>query len=128
MGVTGDFSRLALLGLAIKKLGDDGVRTLTKSLAEEALRQVKLGFREGRNPYGVPWAPLRFRRGQPLRASARMQNSFTRTVGSGAFAIGTNTMYAKTHQYGATIVPKRKPFLAFKVPVYGASQAQGRAR
>jgi phage gpG-like protein len=102
---------------AIRVLGSDaGKRRITRNLAEESITQVKLGFRQLRNPYGVPWPPLKSRDGQALRQTGRMQNSFTVAVtGDSQFVVGTNAQYAATHQYGATIVPKRAKRLVFAV-------------
>lgn len=103
----------------MKLLGERGLSMMTKALKEEALRQIKLGFRQSRDPYGNPWKKLQFRKGQPLRATGRMQNSFTAVgQGEGVFVVGTNVMYAGTHQEGKVIVPKTKQFLAFRVPTY----------
>ena len=69
-----------------------------------------LGFRAGTDPYGNPWAPLsettlsrrRGGGGQPLRDTARLQNSFSYQAGPTSVEYGTNVEYASTHQYGAS--------------------------
>lgn len=79
--------------------------------------RVRLCFRLGTSPYGAPWKPLnpRFRTGQPLRDTGRLQRSITSQVQGDAVVVGTNVRYARTHQYGATILPKNGEFL--RVPV-----------
>ena len=91
---------------------------MLKSAAAEALTQVQLGFRSGIDPYGKPWAKLKFRRGQPLRDTRILQNSFSSRPTSNGFVVGTNRedKIVVTHQEGRTIVPKKAPLLAFKVP------------
>lgn len=117
-GVTGTGTHdLRKLAAMLGDLQANGVQRYTKALSEEAVRQIKLGFRQSRAPSGAGWKPLLFRVGQPLRKTGRLQNSFTREVrGRTSFVIGTNVMYTATHQYGAEIRPKRAKFLAFQVP------------
>lgn len=67
------------------------------------LNRIQLGFRAGRDPWGNRWAPLRQRRGQPLRDTGRLQRSFTTRSDATGFSIGTNTCYAIAHQFGATV-------------------------
>lgn len=94
----------------------DGLARINKATAEEAKRQITEGFRSGVSPYGRPWPALTSRMGQPLRKTGRLQNSFTYAIrGDTSFSIGTNVQYAGTHQWGATIVPRRARRLAFQV-------------
>lgn len=68
--------------------------------AAAAIVELQLGFRESRDPYGTPWAPLKVRAGKPLLDTARLRNSFTIRFTDTGFAIGTNVAYAPYHQYG----------------------------
>lgn len=68
--------------------------------AAAALTELQLGFRESRDPYGRPWAPLKYRKGKPLLKTARMRNSFTVRITPTGFRIGTNVAYAEFHQRG----------------------------
>ena len=78
--------------------------------------RIRLCFRLGRSPWGVPWKPLNpfFRVGQPLRDTGRLQRSITSTVQGDAAVVGTNVIYARTHQFGAIILPVKAKRL--KVP------------
>jgi phage gpG-like protein len=87
---------------------------LKAALAAEALTQVQLGFHGGRDPYGEPWPPPLLRNGRPLRDTGRLANSFTTELIPEGFRIGTNVLYARVHQYGATITPKKGKFLRFR--------------
>lgn len=85
--------------------------------------RVRLCFRLGQSPWGVPWKPLNpaFRVGQPLRDTGRLQRSITSQVIGDAAVIGTNVRYARTHQFGATILPVKAKRLA--VPLAGGGSA-----
>ncbi len=101
-----------------KTLGKDVQKELSKALAAALLKEVKKGFTEGRDPYGTPWKRPQFRNGTALNDTGRLKDSFYATaLGPESFLIGSKSPYASTHQYGATIKPVNKKFLAFQVPV-----------
>ncbi len=95
------------------------------ALGNALANRVRLGFRLGRDPWGNPWKPLnpRFRTGQPLRDTGRLQRSITSQVQGDAVVVGTNVRYARTHQYGATILPKSASVLAFPIKASGGGFA-----
>lgn len=76
--------------------------------------RIRLCFRLGTSPWGVPWKPLnpKFRTGQPLRDTGRLQRSINSQTQGDAVVVGTNVRYAATHQFGATIFPKNAEHLA----------------
>lgn len=118
MGGSGvDARALEALIRKVRALGRaGGLYDRTKAaLAAEALTQVQLGFRESRDPYGEPWAPLVLREGKPLQDTRRLETSFSTELLADGFRIGTRTFYGRVHQYGATILPKRAKLL--RVPV-----------
>lgn len=80
------------------------------------VNRIRLCFKLGVDPWGSPWLALKFRKGQPLRDTGRLQRSITSSADSTGVTVGTNLVYAPTHQFGATIVPKNKPWLVFKGP------------
>ncbi len=86
---------------------------MSKVLAETARDLLDEGFAESKDPDGKPWAPLTVRDGQPLRDTRRLQTSFTYETSPSGFQVGTNVEYAETHQFGATIRPKRAKSLRF---------------
>lgn len=104
--------------------GEDKSRALG-ALGNVLANRIRLGFRMGRDPWGNPWRPLnpRFRTGQPLRDTDRLQRSITSQVQGDAVAVGTNVRYARTHQYGATILPKNVDYLAFPIRASGGGMA-----
>ncbi len=78
--------------------------------------RVRLCFKLGIDPWGSPWAALRLRKGQPLRKTGRLQRSIVSRADATGVTVGTNVIYARTHQFGATIVPKKAKALAFPGP------------
>lgn len=76
---------------------------ISRSLQAEALKLVADGFRKQSDPYGVPWAPLKSRKGRILQDTGRLRASFAPgAVGPNGFTIGSNVEYAAVHQNGAT--------------------------
>ncbi len=67
----------------------------------------QMNFRRSSGPDGAPWAPLKHRVGKPLRDTGRLRNSITFDANNESVAIGTNLIYAPTHQFGAVIKPKK---------------------
>lgn len=109
-------AKLAQMALA----GESKAKALG-AMGSAIANKVRLGFRLGRDPWGNPWKPLNpfFRTGQPLRDTGRLQRSITSKVEGDAAVIGTNVRYARTHQFGATILPKAAKRLAVPVPGAG---------
>ena len=87
-----------------------------------ALVQVVQGrFRDERDPFGQPWAPLNpayaeIKRGPGiLRASGMLMKSITYRVSATEVAVGSNRVYAAIHQFGGTITPKSAQALVFRL-------------
>ena len=80
-----------------------------------ALELVTEGFEEERDPYGRAWKPTIERPGQVLSDTGRLKNSWRVDVSRNLATVSTNTEYAPTHQYGATIRPKMKKALRFRL-------------
>lgn len=79
---------------------------LAQNLAEEARHQVDEEFREERDPYGVPWEPIKYRQGKILQDTGRMAASTaTRQVNADGFQIVIGATYAAYHQFGAFVPP-----------------------
>lgn len=115
MGIRGDFSKLATLQRKLKSLATNDTRVrLANVLGAEAIAQVQLGFRESRDPYGAPWAPLQLREGKPLLDTGRLRSSFSYKASVRGFEVGTNFIGASVHQHGATIVPVRSRILRYR--------------
>jgi phage virion morphogenesis protein len=78
---------------------------------------VQLGFRQSQDPYGRPWAPLKSRKGQPLKDTGRLAASITDQVTDDSVTVGTNVQYAAPHQFGVDkqVKVKRHPRLVLQV-------------
>lgn len=68
--------------------------------------RVELGFKTSTSPHGIPWAPLKSRKGKPLIDTGRLKNSITWQIGSDQNSkyvdVGTNVKYGAIHQFGLT--------------------------
>ena len=95
------------------KLGD--TLPLMTRIGRVMVTDTDLNFRRSQGPDGRPWRPLKSRKGQPLRDTGRLQRSIVFDANKKQVEIGTNVLYAPTHQFGAVIKPKKGPFLIFPV-------------
>jgi len=77
--------------------------------------RIQEGFQSGTDPTGRPWAPLKSRRGQPLRDKGHLMNSIDYNVEGNSVEVGTNRAYAPVHQFGAKIEAKAGKVLRFFV-------------
>lgn len=105
-GLTGDFAKLAALIEGLGELGDTARAEAAPVLRLELLSLVADQFRRGVDPFGVPWAPLKEREGQPLRNTGTLMNSFACTDRF-PLTLGTNVPYASYHQDGTTRMVSR---------------------
>lgn len=128
-----DASGLANAMQAMAALRRRGERTLPlmQVIAQDLENSTKLRFKDGRDPNGVPWAPItlaaklsRARRlasksgqtlrtmnvaklraflgpAQPLLDTRVLANSITSRATNTYAEVGTNKNYAPTHQFGA---------------------------
>lgn len=105
-GVQEAFDRLIALG--------EDPDSLLKAIGGQMEANVKLGFMTGTDPYGIPWAPLKIRAGQPLRDKGDLMRSVSYKVEGNEVVIGTNYgqlpsggSIAAVHQFGMVIEPKQ---------------------
>lgn len=115
-GVTGNFAGLAHLRDAIARaIGPELGVAISQALGAAAMKQLNDEFLQSRDPYGQTWAPLKLRRGKPLLDTGRLRASARLTQRSLGFEIALTANYARTHQEGAVIVPRRARMLSWKV-------------
>lgn len=115
---------VAALQVKIDRKADEYLKRLAIKLKDlsPAMRDVghefvelsRLSFQEGRSPNGRPWAPLRFRSGQPLLDTGRLRNSLAFRAYKVSVEIGTAERYSGVHQRGATIRPRNAKRLVFQ--------------
>jgi phage virion morphogenesis protein len=75
-------------------------------------------FESGVGPGGVAWEKsfrARTEGGVTLSDSGRLGDSITRRASRDEAEVGTNVLYARIHQLGGKIKPKRGEFLVFRV-------------
>ncbi len=93
---------------------------VNNALAEALRTGVQERFESGTSPEGKAW-PRSIRAGasgQTLVVTAALKNSINTRASAQGAEVGTNLIYAATHQFGAsgrTIRARSKPFLAFQV-------------
>jgi len=72
------------------------------AIGGELKKRVQLGFRNSQTPYGVPWAPLKKRKGKPLVDTTRLRDSIDDATDSNSVSVGTNVVYAAVQNFGYT--------------------------
>ncbi|MFP4131809.1 MAG: phage virion morphogenesis protein [Thiohalospira sp.] len=89
-----------------------------RDIGEHLLETTRERFRTETSPGGDSWAPLseRYRRRKQrnadkiLTARGTLSGTLTYQVGDGELRVGSNRVYAATHQFGRGPIPAR-PFL-----------------
>ncbi|MCQ4924089.1 phage virion morphogenesis protein [Tissierella carlieri] len=118
--IEGDTRRLIR---RMRGLSEVDVRGVNRTLAEAVRTSTRERFKEERSPEGRRWEKsIRASKegGVTLTKSAAMKNSIKSTADNSGFAVGTNKIYAKTHQFGEdgrkiTIKAKTSKGLVFKI-------------
>ena len=90
--------------IAIHAIGNalSDTSLLFANIASTIQTNVDLLFADSVDPYGNPWEPLRHRTGgRPLVDTARLATSIASSSGNYEAEVGTNVIYASTHQNGA---------------------------
>jgi len=115
-----------------------------KAVGANVVNRIRLGFRFSKSPWGQSWIPIKWRAarttqtgrlsgtgrkqskantighaGQPLVDTGKMRRSIVARASTSGVTIGTNIIQARVHQFGATIKPKKGPFLVFAGPSGG---------
>jgi phage gpG-like protein len=110
----GDTAALARMRQKLQTLSKEGIERVSKTLSLEAVAQSQACFRESRDPYGQPWAPLKHRDGKPLLDTGRLRASIAVQSSSPlSFRIGTNVQYGAYHQGGVDAKFTRAPSSRF---------------
>lgn len=106
-----------------KKLSDVDKKGINRALAEGVRTSTKRRFKTTKAPNGEKWEEsqrAREENGVTLTDTARLKNSIKSMTSTSGFAVGTNTIYARTHQFGepgrtVTIQAKTTKGLVFQV-------------
>lgn len=118
--IEGDTRRLIK---KMKKLSDINRSGINQALAESVRTSTRERFKTEKSPEGKQWKKsIRASQngGVTLTKSAGLKNSIKSTSDGSGFAVGTNKIYAKTHQFGEdgrkiTIKAKTSKGLIFKI-------------
>jgi phage gpG-like protein len=118
--------------------GQDASEPL-REIGQDFVERVQLGFIDSESPYGVPWEPISHRDGQPLIDTGRLRGSIAYETTPLSLRLGSNVVYAATHQFGRDPI-KARPFLPMEglppdwersaldvLTAYLASATEGRA-
>ena len=88
-----------------------------REIGETLKANIQMGFRDGADPWGRSWDPLRHRQGQPLRDTGQLMNSINWQVdGRQGVTIGPsdNAGKARMHQFGGRVT--RGPWAGARIP------------
>ncbi|BFH10875.1 phage virion morphogenesis protein [Paenibacillus melissococcoides] len=107
----------------LRKLQEVDIRRTGLVLAEALRTSTLERFKEQKGPDGKAWSTsirASQENGSTLTDSARLKNSIKSTADGSGFAVGTNVIYARTHQFGekgrsVTIRAKTRRGLIFKI-------------
>jgi phage virion morphogenesis protein len=96
----GDVSRLQK---TLDKMSKPDFKGINTAIAESLRTTTRERFKEEKSPSGKPWKKsirVRDQGGVTLSDTARLKNSIRSKADTESAAVGTNTIYARTHQYG----------------------------
>lgn len=98
----------------LSRLGSLDRAAINRNIAEGLRTSTDENFENESSPQGAAWART-IREGKILTKSGGLRGSIHARSSSEGAEVGTNTIYAATHQFGAsrTIRAKNKPFLVF---------------
>jgi len=95
------------------------VQRASKSLLNIAANSFKKTivntFNTSTDPFNRKWRDITHRQGKPLVDTGSLRDSIKIKVTNSYAIISTNKIYAKIQQFGGTIKPVRKKYLAFKI-------------
>lgn len=115
LSISADFEKLKK---DLAAIGDLDALALNKKIGEALVSSTKERFEDEKSPSGKAWKKS-YRAassgGQTLSDSGTLKNSIGYHATANSVEVGTNIKYAKVHQEGATIKPKTKKFLAFRL-------------
>lgn len=104
----------------LSRLGSLDRKAINQSIAESLRTSTDERFDNEMSPEGAAWKrSIRAgNSGKTLTKTGRLRGSIHARASASGAAVGTNTVYAATHQFGTgsrTIRARNKPFLRFQV-------------
>lgn len=115
--LTGDADRLLRRMYELSNIDTKGIMN---TLAEGIRTSTVERFSAEKSPEGKKWKPSTRaldEGGKTLTKTTRLKSSIHAESGAAGFAVGTNTVYAATHQFGAsrTVRANKKKCLKFQI-------------
>lgn len=103
----------------LKSLSNINKSGISRAIAESLRTSTVERFGQTIGPDGAKWKPsIRASEGgKTLTRSSALKNSIRAKADESSFAVGTNTIYAATHQFGATrtIRARNGKYLRFQI-------------
>lgn len=121
----GDWGRLERV---LRDVADADMTQIHRSISDRVLTNTTMRFRQGVDPEGAPWERPRWkwRPGPTMIGTKTLLNSIHAKSAPTFAAVGTNTEYARIHQFGGVIKPKTAKCLA--IPWSDDARKYGYAR
>lgn len=82
-----------------------------REIGELIVSSIQRNFEASGRP--KRWAPLKYRQGKPLIDTGRLRASINAKADAAGVTVGTNLIYAATHQFGRDAIPAR-PFVVLQ--------------
>ncbi|MBI9113209.1 phage virion morphogenesis protein [Maridesulfovibrio ferrireducens] len=92
---------------------------LLKAIGQVITRNIKSRIRQNKI---TPATPNKFKNKATLTDSGNLLSSITYAIRGSSIVVGTNVTYARIHQEGGTITPKRAKYLA--IPLTPAAKVK----
>jgi len=110
-----DTKQVERLSKKLESLWSDMGAELSEDLASASVDLVADGFDSESDPYGKKWLATA-RGGEILSDTGALKTSVkVKSFSPSRFVVDASVKYASTHQSGATIKPKSKSVLRFKI-------------
>lgn len=103
------------LGKAVHRMGD--TQDLMDSIGEALVSSTLKRFQDEKSPEGEKWEPsarAAASGGTTLSNTGDLKKSIDKYVTSNKVMVGSNKEYARIHQLGGTVRPKKGKYLKFK--------------
>lgn len=103
------------LGKAVHRMGD--TQDLMDSIGEALVSSTLKRFQDEKTPEGEKWEPsarAAAKGGKTLSNTGDLMKSIDKYATSSKVMVGSNKEYARIHQLGGTVRPKKGKFLKFR--------------
>ena len=96
------------------------IERIKQLIGNKMLKDIQDNFDKEQSPEGNKWKALTYRTGKILNRTGAFRNSIRMQIDGDTIKVGTNhtvngVLIPAVHQFGATIHPKTKPYLVFRI-------------